>query len=291
MSRHIVNSSWRGKVLPFRGGGQSGDDLDLLARIGRGDNGSLRDLFYQHGDRIYRIFRYECGFSRATAAEAVRDAFLRVWRSAERFDDGCSAVGWLVRAALNANELDWSLHEAPTEPRPPGDAGLATIDEPPEQTPEVFTDLEASLAALPWRPRIATALLERESMTENEIADALAVPTRVVWRWVSIGRMALAPLSEARRLLDLPTRVGRALRSGRWCPPSWKLNRTVSTELDRKTGWHISGCAECAVHHAILVRVSIRLSDLPRREMSPAARDDVAVSLLAAPVEADRSEL
>jgi DNA-directed RNA polymerase specialized sigma24 family protein len=217
----------------------------------------------------------------------VRDTFLRVWRSARRFDDKVSVAAWIVRAALRVGSLGPSLYavEGPdpeAESGPDGIvAGRASAD---DLTPELVTFLEERLAALPRGPRLAAALVEREGMNELDVAQALDVSVPDVWRWVGEARWALAPDTPKRPRFRRLARVGRAVRTGRVCPPPWKLVRSVSVEVVPRVGWHLSACMVCARDFALLDGVSERLASLPRHEMSDAARDAVAVSLLAAPL-------
>jgi hypothetical protein len=153
-----------------------------------------------------------------------------------------------------------------------------------DRTPVLLMALEEKRASLPRGPRLASALVERETMNELEVSQALGVTVRVVWRWVSEARWALAPVPSKRPKFHRLARVGRAVRTGRVCPPAWELARAVSKDLVPRVGWHLSACLVCGWEYAVLLGVSERLAALPRHEMSDAARDAVAVSLLAAPL-------
>jgi DNA-directed RNA polymerase specialized sigma24 family protein len=268
----------RGKVVPFPGrpSGDDVSDFELLGAVRAGDNAALRDLFRRHGDRVYRVLRSDCGVGPRWAPRGVRDTFLAIWSSPARFDGRHSVAGVIVRAALRLGALGPSF-----EPRLAQGARRATeVD----QTPEVVTALEATVAALPWGQRMATVLLEREVMTEGEISDALRVPERVVWRWISDARHQLAVAGAVRPPAVGLARVGRSVATARLCPPLWKINRAVSTDLTAQIGAHLSACPSCTRELAILTGVSAWLANLPRREMTDEARDEVAVSLLAAPL-------
>jgi hypothetical protein len=78
-------------------------------------------------------------------------------------------------------------------------------------------------------------------------------------------------------------RLGRSLKAGRLCPPLWRLNRAVSTALVPRIGWHLSSCTACLKEYEFLAGISTWMASLPRHELGDASRDDITVSLLAAP--------
>jgi DNA-directed RNA polymerase specialized sigma24 family protein len=264
----------KGKVLPIRGGANTNDvsDLQLLAAVSLGDNRALRDLFERHGDRVFRILKSDCGLETRSASRAVRDVFLLISRSTRRFDKRAPVAGWIVRLALNVALL------APKHRR----------TEATDQTPELVTAFQSKVAALPFSRRLALALLERESMSEHEIATALGVRTITVWRRISEANRALVSPRSARRLHSGLTRLRRSFSHAKLCPALWRLNRAVSVAFEARVGWHISSCRECARECAVLTGLSAQLSSLPRHQLSDDARSEIAVSLLAAPLESDR---
>jgi RNA polymerase sigma-70 factor (ECF subfamily) len=283
MAGHAFVGTRKGKVLPFRGRDQEKPltDLELMMGVRCGDNAALRDLFYRHGERVYRLFRSDYALDRTFAVQVVQDTFIGIWRTARAFDERCAVAGWIVRSALRLGINASLLRGIP--PRVTSNPGnVFAIRRASEQTPEVVTELEAQVGALRWGPRIATVLLERERMSEAEIADALALSPRAVWTLVSTARAELGQRPRRSFGSGVLRGIGRAVRTGRLCPPLWKLNRAVANDLDN-VGWHLGGCMECSREYAILVGVSTRLTDLPRHEMPPDARDRIAVALLAAP--------
>jgi len=272
MARRTTGGS--GKLLPFPGAihGSHVTDLELLLAVGLGDNRALRDLFFRHGDRVYRLLRSDRGFEPGAAAHGARDAFLGLGRSSRRFDQKCTVAGWIIREALR---VPVSVDV------PDRDAGRPqSID----RTPVVVTALEARVAALPWGPRLATVLVEREAMSDTEVADALGIREKAVWRLVSRGRSRLTLRARERSFAAGLARVGRCLRRGRLCPPLWKLNRAVSVATEPGVGWHVSSCVDCAYDFATLSGTSAMLAALPRHEMAETLRDEVAVALLTAPL-------
>jgi DNA-directed RNA polymerase specialized sigma24 family protein len=264
MRRSATALALPGRVVPLRTRPPAAavNDVDLLRAARHGDNAALCNIFYRHGDRVYRLLRFDSGMDVRSAAAGVRDAFLQVARIP--CHQRCTVRGWIMRAALGVGA---HAREAPS---------LGRMDE--------LTPLETRISAMPRGPRFAAVLIERESLSEVEASDALGVPVPIVWQWVGEARCELRPPSLEWRHRRVLGRVGSLVRTGRWCPSFWMLNRAITEELPPRVGWHLSACEDCAREHAILTGVSSRLWGLPRYEMSAALRDEVAVSLLAAPL-------
>jgi DNA-directed RNA polymerase specialized sigma24 family protein len=263
-------------------------DLALLGAISYGENLALRDLFYRHGNRVYRILRGAGNIDRRNLTEAVKETFLLIARSTKLFDERCSVAGWVVRVAFRM---------ATRFPR--ADSGRAIVQRGDDDRSEIHaavlrlvhpegeaedTPLEAAIALLPSGPRKAIVLIDCEGMSDLEASDALRVPARVVWRWVSEARWRLAPLRAGRPGLHLLARAGRSVTTGIFCPPLWKVNRAILDPVPR-IGWHLSTCAYCQREHAVLTEISARLASLPRREVSGATMDGIVVSVLSARLE------
>jgi hypothetical protein len=151
---------------------------------------------------------------------------------------------------------------------------------------EELTPLEARVAKLPFGRRLAITLIEREAMTDAEVSDALGVSVPRLWRWVSEARRELRHPAMPERARGLAARLVSLARTGRWCPPEWVLNRAISGALPPRVGWHLSACIHCSRAFTTLTRISVRIQGLPRREMSARLRNEVTVSLLAAPLAA-----
>jgi len=73
-------------------------DEALIAAIAAGDEGAMRTLYNRHHVRVFRFVTRLVGD--ATAAEDIAsEAFIDVWRQADRFE-GRSAVGtWIMSIA------------------------------------------------------------------------------------------------------------------------------------------------------------------------------------------------
>jgi RNA polymerase sigma factor (sigma-70 family) len=69
-----------------------GEDFELLARVGRGDQGALAALYDRHCSVVYAVALRVCGDS-ASAEAALQDIFMQVWLAPQQF---ASAPGTLA---------------------------------------------------------------------------------------------------------------------------------------------------------------------------------------------------
>ncbi len=116
------------------------------------------------------------------AEDIAQDAYLRAFRSWDRFD-GEDARAWLYTIALRLafNHLRgrrrWLAVIGRVEPRPWADAS--------------DPDLWAALGTLDARTRSALLLNVVDGYTQAEIARMMDVPTGTVASWISRGRAVL----------------------------------------------------------------------------------------------------
>jgi RNA polymerase sigma-70 factor (ECF subfamily) len=116
------------------------------------------------------------------AEDIAQDAYLRAYRSWDRFD-GADVRAWLYTIALRLafNQLRgrrrWLATIGRIEPRP--------------WTDPSDPDLWAALGGLDARTRTALLLNVVDGYTQAEIARMLSVPEGTVASWISRGRAAL----------------------------------------------------------------------------------------------------
>ena len=73
-------------------------DEALLAAVATGDEGAMRTLYNRHHVRVFRFVTRLVGD--ATAAEdIVSEAFIDVWRQADRFEGRSAFSTWIMSIA------------------------------------------------------------------------------------------------------------------------------------------------------------------------------------------------
>lgn len=76
--------------------GQSEVDLELMQRIAAGDQPAVSELYDRFGSLVYRM-AYQAMPTRADADDAVQEVFVRLWKTADRFDPKRAAlVTWVM---------------------------------------------------------------------------------------------------------------------------------------------------------------------------------------------------
>lgn len=77
-------------------GEQGKADLALMQRVSAGEEAAVSELFERFGSLVFRM-AYQVMPNRAEAEDAVQEVFVRLWRTAGRYDESRSAlVTWVM---------------------------------------------------------------------------------------------------------------------------------------------------------------------------------------------------
>jgi RNA polymerase sigma-70 factor (ECF subfamily) len=155
-------------------------DEQLVLAVGRGDCDALRRLVYRHQDRLQR-FAWHVLHDRAAAEDAVQDAFLRVFQSADRFDPTGNAANWLYRITLNLcrdrlRKQKRGIVSLDQMASPPA----AQAEPDPMETQERRRQIHQAVAELPRRQHTAVILHRYENLTHRQIAEITGWSTSAV---------------------------------------------------------------------------------------------------------------
>jgi RNA polymerase sigma factor (sigma-70 family) len=161
------------------------DDQDVLAACAAGDEQALASLYDRFGKVAYglalRIVR-----DAALAEDAVQEAFLDVWRQADRFDSSRGkASSWilmlvhrravdLVRRQARSNALPEQLEVMKPE------VGVAESADDDAALLEARREVQAALATLSKPEREVLDLAYWGGLTQSEIATLLRIPPGTV---------------------------------------------------------------------------------------------------------------
>jgi RNA polymerase sigma-70 factor (ECF subfamily) len=166
------------------------DDADLVTQIAAGDiDEPVAELYRRYGGQLYRFGTQLLGDS-GLAEELVQECFVRLWRTAGRFDIGRGTVRAYMFVIARSIAAD--LRKRPSS-RP-----LTPDDE--EQMPAQADDgdrivdalaVQDALVSLSSAHREVLMLVHGEGLTQAQIAERLRVPLGTVKTRMFHGLRAL----------------------------------------------------------------------------------------------------
>ncbi|MFM2045697.1 MAG: hypothetical protein RLY86_4273 [Pseudomonadota bacterium] len=167
------------------------EDGDLVARVAAGDRKAYAVLVDRHLDRTVAVARRLLNGS-AEAEDVAQEAFLRLWRHADRFrPDQARFSTWFYRITMNLC-LD--------RQRRPVTAPLEAAGDPPDPAEGADTRMEAetlrsavaqAVADLPDRLRAAVTLTYDAGMSNAEAAASLGIGVKAMESLLVRARRAL----------------------------------------------------------------------------------------------------
>jgi len=170
------------------------DESFLLARARQGDLPAFEEIVRRHQRRVYgvalRIVR-----SHAVADDVTQEAFLRAWRSLERFDVARPFAPWICRIAANLAVNHVRSPVAREDPLPDGHGeARAPAGDPLHSLldTEARGVLERALEDLPPEQRAVFVLRAIEELSYREIAEALELSPGTVMSRLFRARERLA---------------------------------------------------------------------------------------------------
>jgi RNA polymerase sigma-70 factor (ECF subfamily) len=170
---------------------RSPTDDELVRRYAEGDAAAARQLTERHAGRVYGPARRMLGDA-AEAEDVAQETLRRLWRGAAAWRPGeAGPAAWLNRVARNLclDRLRRRRRTAPEAPEPADDAPSAFARLAQADRAKA---LDAALAELPERQRVAIVLRHFEERGNGEIAAALELSVEAVESLLARGRRALA---------------------------------------------------------------------------------------------------
>lgn len=186
-------------------------ELERVRRARGGDAEAFRGIVTAYSRPLWRAAFRVLGDS-AAAEDAVQDAFLRAWRSLDRFDERAELSTWLYRITINAaidHRRERGRRESVTGPLPEDFDGQVTARSTEADAHrhafgrQLIDRAQAAIAELPEAERTAILLRHFEGCSIAEIARALGAEEnaakQLVFRAVRKLRLVLVPLMEVTR--------------------------------------------------------------------------------------------
>jgi RNA polymerase sigma-70 factor (ECF subfamily) len=181
------------------------DDATAVAQARAGDSEAFRLLVERHSRALFRL-AYRMTGNEHDAEDVVQEAFLKAYRSLERFEERSQVSSWLYRIASNC-----AFDVLRRRQRRDGPLDSLDGEQAPElhdggPGPERFTlggdvrrGLDQALERMSPRERAAFVLRHFEGRSVKEIEALLGLDTTAVkqsvCRAVRKARQVLAPLA------------------------------------------------------------------------------------------------
>ncbi len=170
--------------------GAADESLDLVRRAQVGDAAALKDLFERVRPRAMAV-ALKILRNRDDAEDAVQDAFVKVWRSLDRFEGRSSFSTWIHRIVMNASldllrrqasrsETSSQVAEGDEDRAPQVEAIEETTPETSLASYETQVLVRLAVARLTPVHREVLTLREFEDSSYEEIAHAAACPIGTV---------------------------------------------------------------------------------------------------------------
>jgi RNA polymerase sigma factor (sigma-70 family) len=187
-------------------------DGELLSAVVAGELGALETLYDRYRTMAYSI-AYRLTADTTAAEDVVQDAFLGVWRNAERYAEGRGSVKTWLLSIVHHRAVDAVRRRRPTVELPEREAAPPSSLTVPDVWAEVSGHLDAdavraALAALPAPQREALELAYYRGLTQQEIAERTETPLGTVKSRMRLGLLSL------RRVLGDATAVVPAAGNG-----------------------------------------------------------------------------
>lgn len=158
-------------------------DLTLMQRVARQEPGAVEDLYDRFGSLVYRM-AYQAMPTSEEAEDAVQEIFVRLWRTADRYDPARAAlVTWVMllsrrhlvdklrrkRARISAGALEEGTLS-------PGESGQFDAVDAGMEHDERFATVMARIAELPELQRQVVTRAYLRGQTLRQIGEELNTP-------------------------------------------------------------------------------------------------------------------
>jgi RNA polymerase sigma-70 factor (ECF subfamily) len=185
-------------------------DLDAVARAAKGDHEAFRVLVERYQNRAYglalRVMRDE-----EAARDVVQEAFLKAYRSLDRFEGRSSFYTWFYRVVMNlcldakrrqpaGRLVEWDEQRAMQTSAATGldpDRQRAASPSGELERSQLRDALQNAIEQLPDDARQTLVMREIDGLSYAEIAEAMEIPKGTVMSRLHHARKRLRTLLEA----------------------------------------------------------------------------------------------
>ena len=166
------------------------EEADLVAQIAAGDVGApVAKLYRRYGKRLYRFGVQQLG-NEGLAEEMVQETFVRLWRTAGRFDADKASVGTYLYVIARSVAAD--IRKRPSS-RPLQPVEEADVPPQADSVDEIIDSMIVREAIDTLGPAHADVirLAQEEGLTQSQMANRLGLPLGTVKTRTFHGMRAL----------------------------------------------------------------------------------------------------
>jgi RNA polymerase sigma-70 factor (ECF subfamily) len=166
------------------------EEADLVAQIAAGDVGvPVAKLYRRYGKRLYRFGVQQLGDG-GLAEEMVQETFVRLWRTAGKFDADKASVGTYLYVIARSAAADIRKRPSSRPLMPVDDVDVPPI---PDDVDQILNSMVVREALDGLGPAHADVirLAHEEGLTQAQIADRLGLPLGTVKTRTFHGMRAL----------------------------------------------------------------------------------------------------
>ena len=179
-------------------------DEDLMVLVGGGDAEAFAALYDRHSRSAYSVAHKLTG-ERQGAEDLVQDAFLKVWRSADRYRPQRGSVRTWILSVVRNQGIDQLRTRASRRRMQEKVEASAPRYEPSEAFAQVWRDVRLgrvreALDALPHLQQQVLELAHFSDLTHTEIAERLQLPPGTVKGRMRLGLKKLRKDTELREV-------------------------------------------------------------------------------------------
>jgi RNA polymerase sigma-70 factor, ECF subfamily len=167
------------------------EDSELVERVREGDASAYDELVNRHMRRAFSV-AYRLMGHREDAEDLVQDAFLIALEKIDTFQAGRGFGPWFYRILVNRGLNTRKARSVRrTEELPTELTAIGPLPDRAAEQAELKEQLEAALARLPEKQRVAVQLFELEGFAGAEIAEILEIPAGTVRYHLHQARQSL----------------------------------------------------------------------------------------------------
>lgn len=166
-------------------------DWMLMHRVSSGDEDAVAELYERFGSLVYKVARQFLS-SRAEAEDAVQEVFVRLWRTADRYDPRrAKLVTWVMLIARR--HLIDRLRRNAARPTTTGSNGTfagSSTDPMPDRKPQESEQNKRLLKRISELPELQRTVIERAYLhgyTLREVSEQLEAPLGTIKSALSRG--------------------------------------------------------------------------------------------------------